>query len=226
MSDDDAFLKLGLQYAGYKYPNKCKAETNITRFRKHYGVHPHTCNKLWFDLKCTPNEEGRITDDTKPVFLLIGLRLLWKYETVEVIASFFKMCEKKMRTIYHESVNYIYLLLQEVLPPIESIGDEIIFVLSIDGTHCPIQEPTPWDSKWKSHKLGCAGVAYEVGLRIHSNDLAWVHGPFPAGEFNDLKIFRDKLKGKVMSLNSTLTVKKRVSSIYSYYDLLTLYEYP
>ena len=121
-----------------------------------------------------------------------------------------------MRTIYHESVNYIYLLLQEVLPPIESIGDEVIFVLSIDGTHCPIQEPTPWDSKWKSHKLGCAGVAYEVGLRIHSNDLAWVHGPYPAGEFNDLKIFRDKLKGKLECLNSTLTVKKRVSSAVLY----------
>ena len=74
------------------------------------------------------------------------------------------------------------------------------FFLSNDGTHCPIQEPRPWSQKWSSHKLGGkAGVAYEIGLQTQSDDLAWVHGPFPAG-VGDLDIFRDMLKGEVTTL--------------------------
>ena len=122
------------------------------------------------------------------------------------------MSERSMRKLYHKSVQAISLLFQEVVPPIESIDDDAIFMLSIDGTHCPIEEPKPWDSKWSSHKLGDnAGVAYEVGLRVHSSDLAWVHGPLPPGDFNDLKLFRHSLKGKLESMNSNLAVKKRVS---------------
>ena len=57
-----------------------------------------------------------------------------------------------------------------------------------------------------------AGLAYEVGLHIHTAELAWVHGPLPAGT-SDLDIFRDKLKELIQTLNSNLTVKKRVSSV-------------
>ena len=210
---DSQLLKLGLQYAGYAWPNKCKNETNIHRFKKHFGVHPLTAEKLWSDLKSTPNEDARVPDDTKPIFILIGLRHLWRYESLEILGCFFNMSERSIRKIYHKSVLALSLLFQEVVPPIESINDDAIFILSIDGTHCPIEEPKPWDSKWSSHKLGdSGGLAYEVGLRIHTNDLAWVHGPFPPGDFPDLKIFRDSLKGKLESLNSNLTVKKRVSS--------------
>ena len=79
---DSQLLKLGLQYAGYPWPNKCKVQTNVARFKKHFGVHPLTAKKLWFDMKNTPNEDARIQDDTSLNFILFGLRHLWKYASL------------------------------------------------------------------------------------------------------------------------------------------------
>ena len=203
-------MKLGLQCAGYKYPNRCKIETNINRFKAHFGLNPSTCEKLWVDLQATANEEGRIDAGTEPVFLLIGLRFLYKYETEEVLGRFFDMCDKTVRKYYRESAKKISLLFDQVILPVEAIAeDACIFALSIDGTHCPIEEEKPWDSKWSSKKLGKkAGVAYEVGMRIHKPELAWVAGPFPAGSHTDVVMFREELKGKLDSLNASLPVKK------------------
>ncbi len=74
-----------------------------------------------------------------------------------------------------------------------------VFILSVDGTDCPIQEPrnNP-NSDWYSHKLNGPGLDYELGLEIHRNQLCWINGPFPAG-YTDLRVFRlpDGLKGKI-----------------------------
>ena len=171
----------------------------------------------------TPNKEARIKADKKPIFLLIGLRFLWTYDTEEILGSFFGMSAKTVRKYYKECTEKIYLLLPELLTPIEDLNnDDGVFILSIDGTHCPIEEPRPWSRKWSSHKLGKkAGVAYEVALRIQKDELAWVHGPFPA-ENNDIDIFRDKLKGQLQALNETLTIKKRVSHIVYYYYIIII----
>ena len=74
-----------------------------------------------------------------------------------------------------------------------------IFFLSIDGTHCPIKEPQPFNTKWSSHKFGGSpAVNYEIGLQIDQSKLLWVNGPYPAGEFNDIQTFRTKgLKDKI-----------------------------
>ena len=71
-------------------------------------------------------------------------------------------------------------------------NDPLIFALSIDGTHCPIEEQRPFSNKWFSQKLGCSGVNYEIALKINKSQLVWVNGPFPAGELNDIKTFREK----------------------------------
>ena len=60
----------------------------------------------------------------------------------------------------------------------------------MDGTHCPIEAPMPFSTKWSSNKLGgSAGVDYELGIAIHDNQLAWINGPFRAGE-NKITIYR------------------------------------
>lgn len=221
IAHNSQLLKLGLQYAGYLWPNKCKIETNVAHFAKNFGVHPLTAEKLWLDMKNTPNEDAGIPDDTNPMFILVGLRHLWKYESIEQLACFFNMSKRSMRKFYDKSVLSISLLFQEVVPPIENYDYNTIFMLSIDRTHCPIEEPKPWDSKWLRHKVGNkAGLAYEVGLNIHIAELAWVHGPLPA-ETGDLDIFRYKLKEKIQTLNSNLIVKKRVSSA----NLVYMYMY-
>ena len=80
--------------------------------------------------------------------------------------------------------------------------NEIIF-LSVDGTICPTHEfttthPTKTkDPKYFSFKHKHAGLLYEVGLSIHTNECVWINGPYPAGETNDKGIFDKKLKDKI-----------------------------
>lgn len=64
------------------------------------------------------------------------------------------------------------------------------FIISVDGVHCPIQEPRNEPSaKWYSKKLNGAGLSYELGIDIWESRLVWINGPFPAGQ-NDISIFR------------------------------------
>lgn len=70
--------------------------------------------------------------------------------------------------------------------------------MSVDGTDMPIQEPTPFNAKWYSHKLNGPAVRYEVGVSCASGDIIWLNGPFPAGANPDNKIFRETLKGELL----------------------------
>jgi DDE superfamily endonuclease len=67
--------------------------------------------------------------------------------------------------------------------------------MTIDGTDFQIQEPIPFSNKWYSHKFGGPALRYELGVAISTGDIVWFNGPFPAGRFNDLRIFRHSLKG-------------------------------
>lgn len=66
--------------------------------------------------------------------------------------------------------------------------------LSVDGTDCSIYEPFPFDTKWWSHKTNGPALRYELGVAVQSNHIVWVNGPFPAGEYPDISIFRTLLK--------------------------------
>ena len=46
-------------------------------------------------------------------------------------------------------------------------------------------------SIWFGHKFHGPGLRYEIALVIITGDVAWINGPFPCGQFNDLTIFRD-----------------------------------
>lgn len=71
----------------------------------------------------------------------------------------------------------------------------LTFMLSIDGTHCPIEEPRPFSTENSSHKMGGAPAAnYELGLLIHQPKLVWLHGPTRPGKHHDITVFRKKLK--------------------------------
>ena len=79
-----------------------------------------------------------------------------------------------------------------------------MWVITVDGTHCWIEEPKhpTWsiDTDYFSHKFGKAGVNYELGISLSTNALVWMNGPFPAGE-SDNKTFKNRgLKAKLESL--------------------------
>jgi hypothetical protein len=64
--------------------------------------------------------------------------------------------------------------------------------VSLDGTDCAITEPSPFSPKWYSHKLNGPGLRYEVGLSIFTGHIVWIHGPFPAGKYPDIKIAQQR----------------------------------
>lgn len=66
-------------------------------------------------------------------------------------------------------------------------------LVSVDGTDFRIFEPKPFHPGWYSHKFHGPGLRYEVALCIRSGDIVWVSGPFPCGEWSDLKIFDNEL---------------------------------
>lgn len=65
--------------------------------------------------------------------------------------------------------------------------------VTVDGTDCPIAEPSPWSSSWYSHKLNSAALRYELSISLNG-DLVAVNGHFAAGSNPDLLIFRKGLK--------------------------------
>ena len=65
----------------------------------------------------------------------------------------------------------------------------------MDCTDCRIVEPYPyerkWSDRWFSPKFKGAGLRYEVCISIIGGDIVWVNGPFPCGQYPDIKIFME-----------------------------------
>ena len=47
--------------------------------------------------------------------------------------------------------------------------------------HFKIFEPSPFSKYWYSHKCKRAGLTYEIGLNVHTADICWAYGEYPAG---------------------------------------------
>jgi DDE superfamily endonuclease len=65
--------------------------------------------------------------------------------------------------------------------------------ITVDGTDCPIQEPSVFSGRWYSHKFKGPGLRYEVGVCIQTGWIVWKNGPYPCGSFPDIRIARDWL---------------------------------
>jgi DDE superfamily endonuclease len=57
-----------------------------------------------------------------------------------------------------------------------------------------INEPSPFNRKWFSHKFHGPGLRYEVAVCIQTGDIVWINGPFACGRWPDIKIFRLQLR--------------------------------
>lgn len=63
--------------------------------------------------------------------------------------------------------------------------------LTVDGTDQPIPEH---GREYFSHKFKGSALRYEVAVGIHTGLIHFLNGPFPAGKFPDINIFRLGLK--------------------------------
>ena len=64
-----------------------------------------------------------------------------------------------------------------------------------DGTDFRIEDPTLLSSLWFSHKFKASAITYEVVVSIDSGDIVHINGPFYAGDWPTIVIFRDGLIG-------------------------------
>ena len=69
--------------------------------------------------------------------------------------------------------------------------------VSVDGTDCRVMEQSPFNTGWYSHKFNGPGLRYEVAVGIYSGNIVWVNGPFPCGNYPDVKIFKETMVSKL-----------------------------
>ena len=77
------------------------------------------------------------------------------------------------------------------------------YLISVDGTdvRIPQQGHAGKGNPWASHKYaGTSALRYELGVDIISGHLVWINGPFSAGAFPDVDIFRSLVKMSVLRL--------------------------
>lgn len=200
MTPDD-FLALGLEIAGFDRHRYTPRKTNQNNFKSQYGITEVTCYEIWSDLRT----KQQLKKTAKPMHLLLAFRFCFKNSTRDDLAQFFKIRSKTTITSrVHEYVGLISSLLSEKMVSWEEVDDGMVFFMSVDGTHCPIEEPRPWSAIWSSHKFGGhAAVNYEVGLAISRPKLVWLYGPTPPGAKNDLQVAEEQLIPALRQFNGT-----------------------
>ena len=52
----------------------------------------------------------------------------------------------------------------------------------------------PFDPRYNSHKFKAAGLRYGISTSIQTGDIVSCHGPFPAGKWADITIYRTFVK--------------------------------
>ncbi|MEL7342975.1 MAG: transposase family protein [Bacteroidota bacterium] len=124
----------------------------------------------------------------------MALHHLKKYPTEEERSGPWDISEKWGRAKVWYWLSKIQALKHEKIVWPNDWGTDI-WVISVDGTHCWINEPQhpEWsqDKEFYSHKYAKAGINYEFGIAIATSRLVWMNGPFKAG-VNDVKIFSER----------------------------------
>jgi hypothetical protein len=200
----DEFMFMGLEAL---YTNKHRRlqragkKQNTKRFRKHFGVKPVVCARIWEDLqtvKCSDVDNDGIVllpvqeNKLQPRYFLMALHHLKRYPTEDEREAVWDVSAKTGRQWVRFFLSRLQALkIAKVVWP-EDWGNDDVWVITVDGTHVWIEEPIhpDWsqDSKYFSHKFGKAGINYELGIAIATSRLVWMNGPFKAGT-NDVKIF-------------------------------------
>jgi len=177
-------------------------------------------------LQTTEIEEARLDCSTLGVektlnYYFMALYLLARYPTEEQAESAFSfdLSDRTFRTHAWALVKKIASLQSEIIVwpewwgnPTKEDDEETKFIITVDGTHCRIEEPT-LDSfteqrKFYSHKFKTAGLDYEVALSFFEPKCVWIAGPHPAGK-HDITIFRNKLKAKMLNSRNASGVQYR-----------------
>jgi hypothetical protein len=193
----DEMLHFGLSLLRFtdEEIGRVQMKTNKNRFNDHFGVMPKTACKIYDNLQRTPIEQAKIVgDELNLKRFLLGLYYLRKYPKESEFESIFKYSKYWGRKICWTMIRKIQALKAEKIVWPDDLGQNDIWVISVDGTQCwhrETQHPEfSQDRKKFAHKFQHAGLTYEIGISLSSNQVVWVNGPFDAGEDGDLGFFR------------------------------------
>lgn len=211
-------LQHGLKILGYDDRKIARVglKKNLSRFRTCYVGHPRVYATLFGRLQTTGIPEARldcsILGEEKTLnYFFMSIYFLANYPTEEKMESdlSFHPSDRTFRTHAWAIIKKIYLLHKEIIVwpdwwgnPDKEDSEETKFIITVDGTHCAIDEPNcetfEEQRKYYSHKFKSAGLDYEVGLSIFQPKCVWIRGPYPAGK-HDITIFCHRLMDKILA---------------------------
>lgn len=222
----DDVLRRGLILVGFdeRRQQRVKKKKNLSRFRQHYASDPVVYAVLLHRLQTTMNKEAKVEFDKVGIdktinYFFMAIHLIARYPRAEEAEGIFKISEKSWRVWVWKIAKKIAKLKPEIIVwperwdnPDSDCDDETIFIITVDGVHCPIEEPThdtfSENTQFYSHKFKSAALDYEIGMSVFEDNCVWVAGPYPAGK-NDISIFRHKLKQKILDSREASGVNHR-----------------
>ena len=176
----EAFLESGREISrrGKKFFRHRNRDREIEAFNDIFGTVPSICSLLWTMV----DPLNTISSKSRIFHLLWALLLMNDYSTEVINASYVGVDVDTFRKWTHLWISAISHLSTNVIKwENRFLGNWFYWTFSVDGIHCPIQEPSPFWKGWCSHKFKGAGLAYEVCVGVSSGYIVWVRGPFPAG---------------------------------------------
>ena len=225
LTPDEALLR-GLEVVGFteQRQNRVKKKRNLARFRTHFSADPGVYAVLLTRLQTTSNDKAKLDFETLGVYKTIkyffmAIHFLACYPKLNEGEGLFGVCEKTYRVWVWKIVGNISSLKPEIIlwpaswgNPDSENNDQTIFIITVDGVHCRIEEPThesfSENTKYYSHKFKSAALDYEIGVSIFEDKIVWVAGPYEAGK-PDITIFRHKLKQKILDSREASGVNHR-----------------
>ena len=210
----------GLQVLGWDKGNmtaRLSNQTKIDRFRAHFGADPHVIARIWEDLQTTTNENA-IVEPSKRILkhFFMALHFLKKYPQRIEANTTWKISENNYKQWVDFFVGKVRAMKDQKLGwPDDNFGDDI-WIGTVDGTHFVSQEIAgkefPTDPSIFSFKHHTAGFNYEIVVALRESKIVWFNGPFPAGDYNDIRIFAEKgLKDKLLSTGKKVIADKGYS---------------
>ena len=179
-------LAVGLHVAGFKSQRLSK-RTQIRRFKSMCGTCPTVVQQLWTQLQAS-----QVGFKLKLDCVFWALFFLRKHPRQDELQSRLNKDPVTLRKWIWTVVCGLQDLKAECIrfPNCANDPNTSIFILSVDGTDCPIQEPRPFSKDWFSQKFKGPGVKHEIGIDVLTGDCVWIAGPFKASR-SDIRIFRE-----------------------------------
>ena len=192
----EAMIRIGLKLVNYRKKRIKRANdaTNERRFVSHFGSSPQVLAVIYTDLQTTHIEAARMTqEDLNVRNFLMAMHTLKRYPTEYEREAIFDVSHQQGRDIVWLCLEKIqHLKAQKIVWPSQEECEGNVWILSVDGTHCWLEEPShpefSQDSAFYSHKFNKAGVNYELGILLWESRLVWMKGPTRAGS-NDIANF-------------------------------------